>query len=125
MVENGLRKAQLFIQAAELCHQAGYYDSAASRCYYAVYRASIAALQANGYLRPSWNHGTLQKLFSEKLIKETGEYPDRLANYLRKCYDWRVVADYRDDLVSQEDSETALSYAKEFVETVQEVLSRE
>jgi len=123
MVENGLRKAQLFIQAAELCHQAGYYDSAASRYYYAVYRASIAALQANGYLRPSWNHGTLRRLFNQ-LITEKGEYPDRFAEYLRVCYDLRVDADYENELVTEEESQVALNYTKEFVEAVQEVLNR-
>ncbi len=124
MVENGLRKAQLFIQAAELCHQTGYYDSAASRCYYAVYRASIAALQANGYSRESWNHGTLQRLFTQKLISEKGEYPDRFAEYLKVCYDLRVDADYEDELVTEEESKLVLNCAKEFVEAIQEVLNR-
>ena len=123
MDEDGLRKAQLFIQAAEICHQAGYYDSAVSRCYYAVYRAAIAALQANEYLRPSWNHGTLQRLFNQ-LITEKGEYPDRFAEYLRVCYDLRVDADYENELVTEEESKVALNYAQEFVKTVQEVLSR-
>ncbi len=124
MDEDRLRKAKLFIQAAETCHRAGYYDSAASRCYYAVYRAAIAALQANGYLRQSWNHGTLQRLFTQELIAEKGEYPEHFAEYLRICYDLRVDADYRDELVTEEESEDVLNYAREFVETVQEVLNR-
>ncbi|MBC8233840.1 HEPN domain-containing protein [bacterium] len=119
-----MRKAKLFIRVAEICHQQGYYDSAASRCYYAVYRAAIAALQANGYLRRSWNHGTLQKMFNEKLVEEKREYPDCFEIYLRICYEQRVIADYRNDSVDEETSKEVLSYATEFVEKVQEVLDR-
>lgn len=118
-----MRKAKLFIQAAEICHQQGHYDSAASRCYYAVYRAAIAALQADGYLRRSWNHGTLQRMFNEKLIEEKEEYPDQFEMHLRTCYEQRVIADYREDSVDKKTSEELLSYASEFIEKVQEVLN--
>jgi len=85
---------------------------------------SIAALQANGYLRQSWNHGTLQRLFNQELIAEKGEYPNYFAKYLRKCYNLRVVADYQDELVTEEESEEALNYTREFAQAVEELLNR-
>lgn len=98
-----MRKAKLFIQAANICHQQKHYDSAASRCYYAVYRAAIAALQANGYLRKSWNHGTLQRMFNEKLIEEKKEYPDYFRTYL--IYDG-------DSMRLKSSDETELNFVK-------------
>ena len=69
-----MEKARRFLGAAQWCYENGFYDSCVSRCYYAVYRAAIAALEKEGFRRPSWNHGILVVKFRKELIDKRGTY---------------------------------------------------
>jgi uncharacterized protein (UPF0332 family) len=51
-----LFKAREFLQVAELCLEGGYYNSTASRAYYAMFHAAASALEMAGLGRETWSH---------------------------------------------------------------------
>ena len=118
-----LEKAKRFLGAAECCSERGFYDSCASRCYYAVYRAAIVALEDAGFGRPHWNHGTLKRMFDREWIEKREQFSMEHSNLLRACYDQRVIADYKDEHVAEETVERLIPQGLTFIEAVEEVIS--
>jgi uncharacterized protein (UPF0332 family) len=53
-IKKPLIKAKEALKAAELCCENGLYNSCASRCYYAMFWAAIAALEWIGYPPQKW-----------------------------------------------------------------------
>lgn len=51
-----LERAQESLQAAELCLQAGWVNSAVSRAYYAMFQAAQVALEMAGFTHMVWSH---------------------------------------------------------------------
>ena len=113
-----LKKARRFLGAAQCCYENGFYDSCVSRCYYAVYRAAIAALEKEGFRRPSWNHGILVVKFRKELIDKRGTYPSEFQDILREPYRRRVIADYKDAYVLGDLAEDSINRSACFVEEV-------
>lgn len=67
-VPEHLQKARAFLQDAQLCVDHGRYDSAASRAYYAMFRAAIGLLEHYGDVRPGWNHGRLEQVLRRRMV---------------------------------------------------------
>ena len=71
----GMERAQESLQAAELCLQAGWVNSAVSRAYYAMFQAAQVALEMAGFTRMVWSHPGLQATFTTELIHRRKIYP--------------------------------------------------
>ena len=60
-----LEKAQSNLRVAEMACDAGEYDPAVSRAYYAVFHAEIAALlKLTDFRPPRWDHDRVQAEFN-------------------------------------------------------------
>jgi len=117
-----LIKAREFLQVAELCLERGFYNSAASRAYYAMFQAAMAALDFAGLGREAWSHGGLQSMFASELTKRRKVYRNRLAKYLYDSHRLRLQADYAQEGVSMRQAQQTLRWAKEFLADVKEVV---
>ncbi len=95
-----LQKAKKFIDDAQLLLDNKRFDSAASRCYYALYRLGVYLLEKEGHIRPKWNHGRMQTLIDKKGI-EINNIP--LYDLLVDAYGLRIKADYDKEFVSEEE----------------------
>lgn len=116
-------KAQESLTAAQLCFDQRLYNSAANRCYYAMFQAAVVALEAAGF-RPrgkEWSHEGVQATFATELTRRRKLYPHELAGYLSEALAIRHTADYRDADVSQSQTRRLLKWAQAFVGKVQEV----
>jgi len=119
-----LERAQESLQAANLCLQEGYVNSAASRAYYAMFQAAQVALEAAGYTRATWGHAVLQATFTAELIARRKVYPSGLRDYLSTGLLTRNAADYGTSGISQKVAQRMLLRATRFVAAVEEVLQQ-
>lgn len=119
-----LIKAEEALKAADLCYDSGLYDSCASRCYYAMFWAAIAALEWTGYPSQKWSHSGLSSVFGRELVKKRQLLSPTLAGHLGDGYDLRRLADYERRPVSQKRTKRALDGTKEFVASVREVVTK-
>ena len=113
-----MEKARRFLGAAQCCYENGFCDSCVSRCYYAVYRAAIAALEKEGFRRPSWNHGSLMVKFRRQLIDKRGSYASEFQDILRDTYRRRVIADYKEAYVPKNLAQDSVNRSACFVEEI-------
>ena len=86
-----LDKAAKYRQSAGLLGEAGDFDSATSRLYYAMFFCARAALWSVGQTY-SKHQGVLSG-FGQHLVK-TGELPAELHLWLRQAFDLRQESDY-------------------------------
>ena len=117
-----LDRAQESLQAAELCLQAGYVNSTASRAYYAMFQAAQVALETAGFTRTTWSHAVLQATFTTELISRRKMYPAVFRDYLSTGIRVRHVADYGGPGVSQKVARRVLQRATAFVAAVKEIV---
>jgi uncharacterized protein (UPF0332 family) len=115
-------RAQESLQAAELCLQAGWVNSAASRAYYAMFQAAQVALEAAGFRRSSWSHPGLQAMFTTELIHRRKRYPAIFRDYLASALVVRQAADYGRTGVSQKIAQRMVRRASQFVAAVEETM---
>ncbi len=93
-----------------------YYNTAASRMYYACYYAACALLIANKINTKS--HDGVRQMFSQHFIK-TGVLPLQLSRTYSVLFKQRTSGDYDDMLDNTVDSVTELyPQAKEFIAAV-------
>lgn len=121
-VPEHLHKARTFLQDAQLCIDHGRYDSAVSRAYYAMFRAAIALLEHHGDMRPGWNHGRLEQALRRRMLRESGLVQDGDVRELSSVYALRVIADYRDRLITSQEAQTSLDAAYRFVTKIEGVI---
>ena len=114
-----LERAQESLQATNLCLQAGYVSSAASRAYYAMFQAAQAALEAAGFTRAFWGHAVLQATFTAELIARRKIYPSGLRDHLSTALRVRQRADYGASGISQKVAQRMLRKATTFVAAVE------
>ena len=117
-----LERAKESLRAAELCVQAGYVNSAASRAYYAIFQAAQVALERAGVGRATWSHSGLQATFTTELIRCRKTYPASFRDYLSTSLRVRHAADYGGNGVSQKIAQRVLRRATAFVTAVEEAL---
>lgn len=119
-----LTKAEEALKAADLCYDNGLHDSCASRCYYTMFWAAIAALEWTGYLPQKWSHSGLSSVFGKELVKKRRLLSPTLAGRLGDGYDLRRLADYERRPVGKKRTKRVLDGAREFVVSVREVVTK-
>jgi len=77
-----IAKAEESLKAAELCYNAGLYNSSASRAYYAMFQAAQVALEKAGFKRAEWSHTALRATFANELTRRRKLYSPFLACHL-------------------------------------------
>jgi uncharacterized protein (UPF0332 family) len=118
-----LRKADERLETAisELAFRR--FNSCASRCYYACFQATIAALLQTGIHprggRNDWPHSFVQGEFNGHLVKRRHRYPSELRTTLPELQTRRHSADYDPTPVSEVEAARAVRRARRFVEAVQ------
>lgn len=115
-----LDRAQESLKAAELCLQAGFVNSAASRAYYAMFQAAQAALKAVGSAREEWSHHLLQANFPTELIHRRKVLPFVFRDYLSQGLRVRHVADYGPSGVSRKVAQRMVHRAASFATAIKE-----
>lgn len=84
-----LDKAERYLPSAEILQQAGDYDSAASRLYYALFHAARAMLRDQ--IAGVKTHQGLFIRFGELLVKPV---PREMQRSLQQAFERRQLADY-------------------------------
>ena len=101
-----MTKAHRALASAHKLLQDNDSDGACNRAYYAMFDAARAALLASKALVPpeiAKTHSGLIAAFSLHLVKP-GLFPIELGKSFNKAEDLRLVADYKGDPISAEDS---------------------
>ena len=115
-----MEKATRAVSAARLLLDAGDYDGACNRAYYAMFDAAHAALVALGIEKlekPIKTHNGLIGMFGLHLVrgKHLADEHGEAFNTVRR---FRQIADYTGDFVSVENATWAVDRAESFVAAV-------
>lgn len=118
-------KANTALDSANLLLKAGDYDGACNRAYYAMFDAARGALLASNAVKDLSlvrTHNGLITSFSLHLVKP-GKVAIELGKALNKVEDLRLIADYKDEAVTQADASWAVVQAQAFVQTLRATYS--
>jgi uncharacterized protein (UPF0332 family) len=113
-------KAHTALKSALLLLQSKDYDGACNRAYYAMFDAARGALLVTNEVKDLSvikTHTGLISQFSLHLVK-TGKVSIEHGKALNKVEDLRLIADYTDNAISEQDSAWALTQAKSFVDAM-------
>lgn len=125
-MQTSLAKARNIYRAAELCLEAGLYDSCVSRAYYAMFWAAITALNGAGYkAEKEWTHSGLFNTFSKYLVQTRKTYESFYGRRLAEGYELRIKADYKLISIRLSDARRMLEWAHEFIQRVGEETQNE
>jgi len=109
--------------AAELLLEAGFYEDAVSRAYYAVLHAAKAALLARDIVTES--HTAVRRLFGKELVQQ-GLLEKEWAMILAHEQDERASADYDVELTfSREVAAQRVEKSRRFLERIRSFLQTE
>ena len=115
-----LRKSDEVYEAAVILYDAGQWNSAVNRLYYACFYAASALLLKRGIGAKS--HGGVIAKFSDSVVR-TGEMSADTYRVYSKLLNWRTKGDYSDMFdFTKEDIDDVLEPTKAFVEAVKELL---
>ena len=116
-----IERAQETLEDARKLYEAGSYRSAVNRAYYVMFYATLAVL-ATKKLGTSKHSGAIS-LFNKEFVK-TGLLSVESSKLYHKAFDMRLEGDYKDfSLITNEDAETLIAGAQEFLIEVQKYLS--
>jgi uncharacterized protein (UPF0332 family) len=104
-----------------LALQGKMYNSCASRTYYAVFLASIAALIRLTNLRAAnneWQHGQVQAELNRQLIMRRKALPSHLGRIPMDLMELRHLADYKPQSVTAKEAKRAYNRAEEFLTSI-------
>jgi uncharacterized protein (UPF0332 family) len=90
-IESLLDRARVYLASARLLRDAGDYESAVSRCYYAMFYAAEAALLARGVAAGS-HKGVIAEF--NRLYVKSGVVADDLGRALGQAFEKRQLGDY-------------------------------
>ena len=97
-----LEKARSNLRVAEMSCDAGEYDPAVSRAYYAVFHAEIAALlKLTDFRPPHWDHGRIQAEFNRRLIHARQVFSTALRFIHNDLLGRRHIANYEAERLGQ------------------------
>jgi uncharacterized protein (UPF0332 family) len=115
-----LMKARESLAGAQSEHEAGRYNNAANRAYYAAFQAAVAALVLHGVSKRGvgWAHDFVRSEFAGRLIRRRKLYDAGLAPYLDELGKARGSADYDPDMVSRRVSTQSVRAAGRLVAAV-------
>lgn len=117
-----ITKAENFIRTAEIALNTGDYDSCVSRCYYAMFFMSEAALLTKS-LNASSHKGVIN-LFGEHFVK-TEIFERNMGKALNDAYDKRLVGDYGVGFtVTEQQAKDLLETARNFVQKIKDYLKK-
>jgi uncharacterized protein (UPF0332 family) len=119
-VTANLERAEESIRAAKLLYEAGHWDFAAARAYYATFYAATAALLSEG--REYQKHSGVIAAVHKFLVK-TGKLDKEHGKNLNWLVELRSIGDYGDTLhVPQGDAARAIIVAQSFVAAIKKLL---
>jgi uncharacterized protein (UPF0332 family) len=118
-----LAKARNSLRTAQGAHAQGDFDSCASRAYFAVLQAEIAALiKLTEFRQEQWRHERVQAEFNQRLIQARKVFPASLRSIHDDLIGRRHTADYTDQLISTRTAERCLRKAAEMFTTIERIL---
>ena len=114
-IKDLMDKAREFMNASKLLLDHGFYDSAVSRAYYAMFSVARALLLTKG-IKAKTHRGIIAK-FSQEFVK-TGIFPEEMATMLAISESLRERGDYSPtpNTIPREKAEETVKYAEEFIE---------
>lgn len=121
-VKGMLAKAGRYLASAKLLCQAGDFDSAVSRLYYAMFYGTEALLLTQGKTFSS--HRAALAAFGEHFIK-SGILPKEMHQWLHRAFEKRQISDY-EYLTSVSETEVAdlQEKAEQFIKRTEEFLQK-
>jgi uncharacterized protein (UPF0332 family) len=118
-------KAKENLEMASLAHQGKKYNVCASRAYYAVFLASIAALIKLTDFRAQdneWDHGQVQAELNRRLIMRKKVLPAELGRTPMDLMELRHLADYKPQSVTAREAKRASDRAEKFLSSIERAL---
>lgn len=118
-------KAQENLEMAALSYQMKRYNVSASRAYYAVFLASIAALIKLTDFRSrdgEWQHSQVQAELNRRLIMRTKLLPAELGRTPMDLMALRHLADYKPQSVTTREANRANDRAAKFLSAIEAAL---
>ena len=118
-------KAQAAARSAKLLSDAGDWDGAINRTYYAVFSAARAALAGvRASLAESKEHRTIVRRFEKHLVQERGFDPVFGRSFFGRLSHARWVADYDEIRNDEAAARAMLGEAEQFLAVVQPYLKK-
>lgn len=114
--EEHMERALRNLEAARSNMDAGFFEVAVNRCYYAAFEAARAALLALGLPLPR-SHSGLAAEFGRHAVKE-GYVDGEAGRLLGRLEQDRLVADYEGGIPSGQDAQESFAMAKSVVDSV-------
>jgi uncharacterized protein (UPF0332 family) len=122
-VRSLLDRARVYLSSARLLHDAGDYESAVSRSYYAMFFAAEAALLTRG-LSASSHKGVIAE-FNRVFVKG-GAVADELGRALGQAFEKRQLGDYEfRRVITAGESEDIERKAQAFLAQIEALLAAE
>ena len=121
-------KARENFDVASSAHQSKKYNACASRAYYAVFLASIAALIKLTDYRArdgEWEHGQVQAELNRRLIMRNKLLPSELGRTPMDLMELRHLADYKPQSVTAREAKRACDRANKFLDSVEKLLGED
>ena len=118
-------KAKENLEMAALAYQSKKYNVCASRAYYAVFLASIAALIKLTNFRAKdneWQHGQVQAELNRQLIMRKKLLPAELGRTPMDLMELRHLADYKPQSVAAREAKRAYDRAERFLSSIERAL---
>ena len=120
-------KAKENLEIALLAYQRKSHNVCASRAYYAVFLASIAALIKLANLSAKnneWDHGQVQAELNRRLIMRRKVLPAAHGRTPMDLMELRHLADYKPQSVSATEAKRACERAQKFLSAIEKVLKK-
>ncbi len=118
-----LTKARNSLRTAQSAYEQGDFDSCASRVYFAVFQAEIAALiKLTEFRQEQWRHDRVQEEFNRRLIQARKVFPASLRSIHDDLIGRRHLADYTAQHVSVRLAEQCLRRAAEMLTAIERIL---
>ena len=123
--ENYWLKGKENLEIAALAYQSKKYNACASRAYYAVFLAGIAALLklTNVHAKDNeWQHGQVQAELNRQLIMRNKLLPSELGRTPMDLMELRHLADYKPQSVTAKEAKRASDRAAKFLSAIASTL---
>lgn len=120
-------KAKENLEIALLAYQRKKHNACASRAYYAVFLASIAALIKLADLdtkNNEWDHGQVQAELNRRLIMRRKVLPAAIGRTPMDLMELRHLADYKPQSVSATEAKRACDRAERFLSAIEKALKK-
>jgi uncharacterized protein (UPF0332 family) len=118
-----LTKARNSLRTAQSAYEHRDFDSCASRAYFAVLQAEIAALiKLTEFRQDHWSHDRVQAEFKRRIIHARKLFPTSLRSIHYDLIGIRHTADYTDQHVSVRNAAQCLRKAADMLTNIVRVL---